>query len=99
MPRSGWCQRTSASNPTSVSSASPIRWLEVELELIALDRIAEVVLDRHPFDQPVAERGVEGLEAAAAELAGAVHRGDRVAQQLLRGLVPVLADSPPRRSL
>ena len=66
--------------------------LVVQLELVALDRVAQVALDRHPLDQTTAQRGVERLEAPAAELLGAVHRGVRVAQQLLGGPGPSLAD-------
>ena len=88
-PRSGWCQRSSASNPIVRSSLEIDQRLVVQLELVALDRMAQVALDRHPLDEPVAQGDVERLETPASELLGAVHRGVGVAQQLLGCLVAV----------
>ena len=69
------------------------QWLVVQLELVALDGVAQVALDRHPLDQAAAQSDVERLEAPTAELLGAVHRSVRVAQQLIGSFAAVLADS------
>ena len=66
--------------------------LVVKLELVALERVAQVPLDRHPLHKPVAQRDVEHLRAPAAELLSAVHGRVGVAEQLLGGLASALTD-------
>ena len=86
-PRSGCCQRTSASAPTQRASDEADDRLEEEPELAALERAVQRVLGRVRGDGAGAHRVVEHLDAAAARLLGVVHRGVGVAEQLLRALV------------
>ncbi len=56
------------------------RRLIVQLELVALDGVTEIALDRHPPDQLVTQRDVEHLEATPAELLRVVIAGVGIAQ-------------------
>ncbi len=82
-PRSGCCQRTSASAPTQRASRKRHDRLEEQQELAALERAVQVVLGRVADHGAGAHRLVEHLDAAATRLLGVVHRGVGVAEQLL----------------
>ena len=57
--------------------------LVVELELVALERVAEVVLELEALGHAPADGGVEELVARAAVVLGALHRGVGVAHERL----------------
>ena len=62
--------------------------LVVELELVALERLAQVVLELEALDRAPAQRGVEELVAGSAVVAGARHRDVGVVHERL-GAVPL----------
>ena len=64
-----------------------------ELELVALDGLAQRGLEVEPGGDPLLQLVAEQLDAGAAEVLGPVHRGVGVAQQLLgrRAEVPPMA--------
>ena len=55
--------------------------LVVELELVALERLAQLALDLEPAQRPRPHLGVEELAAGASALLGPVHRRVGVADQ------------------
>ena len=74
-PRSGCCQRTSASTATAAPVSSVDDRLVDEPQLVALERAAQALLDLQPVAQPAAHRAVEDLERAAAAGLDALERG------------------------
>ena len=57
--------------------------LEVHRDLFSIDRLAQLALERHLFDQELAHALVEDLDTISAAFLGPVHRGVGVAQQLI----------------
>ena len=80
-PRSGWCQRTSASTPDRSLVAELDLRLVVQLELVAGEREAQVALERLARLQPRVHAGLEEAEGVAAFLLGAIERDVGVLQQ------------------
>ena len=84
MPRSGWCQRQSASKPVTRPVARSMRGLEHQAQLTGADRALQVRAQHHPVDRLlVLDRVVDGHRGLAAVL-GPVHRDVGVAEHLLR---------------
>ena len=66
--------------------------LVVELELVALERAPQVLLEREPLHHALAHAGVEQLEARAAAVLGAVHGDVGVAHDRFGGVVAAVGD-------
>ena len=70
MPRSGWCQRSSASKPRTAGLLEIDDRLVVELELALGERLAEIELERAArLHARVHVRLEEAVDAAASALA------------------------------
>ena len=88
MPRSGCCQRISASTPVGLMSPQVERRLVGEQELLVRERFAQVHLEFHAVLDRVLHAGLEHDVAILAVPLGPVHRDVGVAQQLLgRGVL------------
>ena len=66
--------------------------LVVELELVALERVAQVVLEREALDHAAADVLVEELVARAAQVLGALHRHVGVAHERLGAVAEPVGD-------
>ena len=82
-PRVGCCHRTSASNPTTVPSASDHDRLVMDAELVAIERAAEVVLEVEPLERLIAHRRLEQEMTLAGVALGADHRDLGLAQEFV----------------
>ena len=91
-PRSGCCQRTSASTARTAPLAEVHDRLVEDPQLVALERPAQLVLGAQPAQDALAQHVVEELVAAAAALLGPVHGHVGVADQVGRLGVGVLGE-------
>ena len=66
--------------------------LVVELELVALERLAQVLLELEALDRAPAQRGVEELVARSAVVAGARHRDVGVVDERLGAVALAVGD-------
>ena len=83
MPRSGWCQRSSASQPVILLSREVDQRLVVHLEPAVGDRLAQIHLQRAArLHARVHLRFEEAIGSASGGL-GAVHREIGILQQLI----------------
>ena len=109
-PRSGCCQRTSASTPTTSPRRGVALGLVVQDELAALERAVEVLAGLQALAAVAVELGGVALGAGAAAL-GLVHGDVGVAQQrgsspptaipmlaLMRSVIPATSSGSPMRS-
>ena len=87
-PRLGCCQRSSASTPATAAGGEVDLRLVEEPELVALERLAQVALERQALQRAGVHRRRAELEAVASQLLGAVH-GDVGAGQQRLGVVAV----------
>ena len=83
-PRSGCCQRISASAPTIAPSRAHLR-LEVQHELVARQRLRQLALGHQGCVRGAGHRRVEELEVRATACLGEIHRRVGVLDQLVGG--------------
>ena len=83
-PRTGCCQRISASKPTSSRVSITTIGLKVQPQLVALHRLAQLALHLQLLQRARVQLRVGDLEAGAAAGLGAVHGRVGVAQHVLR---------------
>ena len=92
MPRSGWCQRSSASAP-SISKPLQIEdRLEIELELLAGDRLAQLGLGAAARLHARVQLLLVEHVRPAAQLLHAAHGECRVLDELVGGVAVIGAD-------
>ena len=66
--------------------------LVVDLELVSLERVAQIALDAEPTIHLDAQVGVEDREAVAPDRLGAIHRNVGLMYQPVGGLFAILRD-------
>ena len=98
-PRSGWCQRASASTPTVAPVVEVDDRLVVGHQLAAGERLAQLGLEPEPLDGAGVHVVLVGLEAALAAALGGVHGEVGVAQELLAARCPACAKAMPMLTL
>ena len=99
MPRSGWCQRISASAADQRALPDVDLRLVVERELVAVERLAQHDLELHALEAGAAAHlGRVELELAAAVVLHPVQRHVGAAQEAVGGLAVVGEDRRRRCS-